>query len=491
MTKNDAKIFKKIQLRKIINKILMVLLMVGTDTLCFIISFLAAQQVRYEFGTAGRNMFPDYFPLEHYFKLWWLIVPLYFLFLAEGLYFKRRTYIMELKQILKALLQYAVVILALVTVFHMSHMVSRAVMLLTVFFCCLLIPMGRYFIKQTMYKLGIWKKKVLILGAAKTGALAARALTQDFFLGYDVAGFLDDDPEKQGTSVEEIPVLGRIRDLTNIIDKTTTIDLIIAIPSLSRKRLLEIVKNCENTADSIRIIPDMFGLATLGADMESLDDFMMISLNINLKKPWNTAIKRTFDIFLSLLTLLFGIPLILLISLAIRHESPGPAIFVQKRLGQNGTNGRFPCFKFRSMYINSNVKFQEYLQKDPEAKKEWEEFAKIKGEDPRVTKVGRWLRKTSLDELPQVFNVIRGEMSFIGPRPYLPKELEKMEGSEQTILVARPGITGLWQVSGRNDLSFQDRLRLDMHYVRNWSVWMDLIILYKTVSVVLNRKGAY
>jgi len=143
------------------------------------------------------------------------------------------------------------------------------------------------------------------------------------------------------------------------------------------------------------------------------------------------------------------------------------------------------------MYKDGDAKLQDYLDQHPEAKKEWEEFKKLKGFDPRVTKIGKFLRKTSLDELPQLINVIKGEMSLVGPRPYLPREREDMEDYFSTITVAKPGITGLWQVSGRNELTFKERLILDAWYVQNWSLWLDIVILFKTVKVLIKGEGAY
>ena len=143
------------------------------------------------------------------------------------------------------------------------------------------------------------------------------------------------------------------------------------------------------------------------------------------------------------------------------------------------------------MYLNSDEILQEFLEKNPEAKKEWDKYKKLKSYDPRVTKIGKFLRATSLDELPQIFNVLKGDMSLVGLRPYLPREISDMGEYKDIILLTRPGITGLWQISGRNELTFQDRLKLDTWYVLNWSLWLDIVILFKTIKVVLNREGAY
>lgn len=484
--------FTGAQTYSIIRKSVMVIVLILSDTASFIVSFLLAHHLRIHVIPHNFTDVPVYsFPLAHYYPFWWLIIPLYILFLMEGLYFRRRLFLMELKHILKSLIFYTAVVLALISLMHLSTVISRIVIVLSVLITLLLLPLIRYFTKIIAFDLGLWKKNVLILGAAKTGALICQSLKKNKFLGYQVTGFLDDDEKKTGTSVLEIKVLGKIENIREILKDTTTLDVIIAMPSLTRERLLEIVEICEHYVESIKIIPDLFGIATIGAEIDSISDFLMINININLKKPWNIFMKRVLDIVLSLIVLIVGAPVLILIAAAIRLDSPGPALFLQKRLGQSSGKGRFPCFKFRSMYLNSNERLQEYLASHPEAQQEWEQFAKLKSEDPRVTRVGRWLRKTSLDELPQVLNVLRGEMSLVGPRPYLPREIEKMDNMEKTILVAKPGITGLWQVSGRNELSFKTRCTMDIYYVRNWSLWMDLVILTKTAYIVFSRKGAY
>jgi Undecaprenyl-phosphate galactose phosphotransferase WbaP len=473
-------------------KILMVVVLFVVDSAAFLISFMAAHHIRTHIVPHNfSNAPPSTFPLSYYLSFWWLITPLFILFFMEGLYFKRRPFMLELKHMMKALLLCLGVILALISLMHLSNDVSRTVIVLSVAISLVIMPAMRYITKVLLFELGLWKKRVLVLGAAKTGLLISRNLRKNRFLGYQVTGFLDDDDAKVGATIEGIEVLGRIKNIQEILKNTTTLDVIIAMPSLSRERLLEIVEECEHHVESIKIIPDLFGIATIGAEIDSISDFLMININISLKKPWNIFLKRMLDLVLSTIVMVMGAPLFLLIAIAIKLDSPGPVFFLQKRLGQSGGKGRFPCVKFRTMYTNGDEKLRDYLADNAEAREEWEKFFKLKSYDPRVTGVGKWLRKTSLDELPQVINVLRGEMSLVGPRPYLPREIEMMQKTEKTILVSKPGITGLWQVSGRNELSFKQRLTMDVYYVRNWSLWMDLVIIARTAWTVLTRKGAY
>ena len=486
------KTLEGISVGNMVRKVFMVIVLLCSDSMAYLLSFLLAHHVRIHIIPHNFESVPFYtFSLPHYMPLWWLAVPLFVIAFMEGLYFKRRPFLIELKHILKSLILFLGFILALVTLMRLTDTVSRSVLVLSIAMAIFLLPLMRYVTKTIMFDLGIWKKRVLILGAAKTGTLVSRSLRKNKYLGYQVTGFLDDDDAKVGTTIEGLQVLGRIKNLQEFLKSTTTLDVIIAMPSLSREELLDIVEICENYVESIKIVPDLFGITTIGAEIDSISEFLMININISLKKPWNIFLKRVLDLVLSFITVVAGFPFLLLISVAIKLDSAGPVFFLQKRLGQNGTKSRFPCVKFRSMHTDGEEKLREYLEKNPGAKEEWEKFAKLKSYDPRVTRVGSILRKTSLDEVPQVINVIRGDMSMVGPRPYLPREMKMMQNMEKTILVAKPGITGLWQVSGRNELSFRQRLQMDIYYVRNWSLWMDLVIIAKTVWIVLSRKGAY
>lgn len=182
------------------------------------------------------------------------------------------------------------------------------------------------------------------------------------------------------------------------------------------------------------------------------------------------------------------LPFVGLLVCLISWESKGPAIFKQERIGKNSK--LYTCYKLRSMYLNAEELLKDYLLQKPHLQREWHQYAKLKETDPRVTKVGRIIRKCSLDELPQVLNVFKGEMSFVGPRPYLPREKSELTGYEE-ILSVRPGITGYWQVNGRNDVEFSERLRMDQWYVQNWSLFLDFKILLKTFVVVVKRQGAF
>jgi undecaprenyl-phosphate galactose phosphotransferase len=227
----------------------------------------------------------------------------------------------------------------------------------------------------------------------------------------------------------------------------------------------------------------------MGVEIENMGDILSLSMARNLVKPWNILFKYLFELITILILTVILLPVLLIIALAIKIDTPGPVLYIQKRLGEK--NKKFRFFKFRSMYIDGDRRLEKHLKKNPMVQKEWDKYQKIKENDPRVTRVGKIIRQFSLDELPQLINFFKRDMNLVGPRPYLPREIKKISKSYQIISRVKPGITGLWQVRGRNLLSFRERLLLDEYYIRNWSLWLDIVILSKTIKVLATREGAY
>ncbi len=206
-------------------------------------------------------------------------------------------------------------------------------------------------------------------------------------------------------------------------------------------------------------------------------------------RPDQIFLKRLLDIIICICMLVLALPLMLVLGLLIKIDSPGPVLFTDYRLGRFGAG--FSCYKLRTMYLENIDMLQKHWQSNPECKEEWKRYGKLKRNDPRVTRCGKWLRKSSLDELPQLFNVLKGEMSLVGPRPYLIAEQAAMGQFADIILSVYPGVTGLWQVSGRNELEFAERLQIDFKYVHQRSCWLDTWILLRTIIAIISRKGAY
>jgi len=351
------------------------------------------------------------------------------------------------------------------------------------------LPLARSGAKHLLLRAGWWERRALILGAGATGRQVLKGTRDHPLLGYRPVGFLDDDPGKHGGEIDGVPILGPLADAARCVRALGVRDVIVAMPRVARADLLRIVAHFEGTVESIHLVPDVVGLTTAGVETQDLDGTLLLRMRWNLARPGSRLLKRTFDVAAATLVGIVLLPLVLLAAVAVRFDTGGPAFFAQERLGRLGR--RFRCFKLRTMYPDATRRLEAYLRQSATARMEWERYAKLKSGDPRVTPVGAVLRRVSADEWPQLINVLRGEMSLVGPRPYLPAERPRMGAFAQTILKAQPGMTGLWQVSGRNELSFEQRLHLDEYYVRNWSLWTDIVVLAKTVSSVLRGWGAY
>jgi undecaprenyl-phosphate galactose phosphotransferase len=462
------------------------------DTITFILSFSLAILIR---EGVLRYFFIQLTPLESYLfyvaNLWWMPLPYIFFIGYESLYTKRFSFWDETKNLIKACTLAVLVIFALFTVSKMGELVSRLVLITLWAISLVLFPSMRFYGKRILYHIGLWKERVLILGAGETGYLVQKGLERETNLGYVVIGFLDDDPAKTGTMAADKKVFGKIRHFTKFVNELKIQTIIIAIPSMPFEAYRQLISTVQKYVKHTLLIPGVKGVSLTDSTLSYLfnEELFLIDIKNNLKNPINRLIKRCFDIVLSIFLMPVLLPVILVLAVMIKLDSKGPAFFRQERLGKGGK--MFKVMKFRSMYMDNARILQEYLAKNPEVAEEWEKYKKIRGEDPRVTVVGRFLRKTSMDELPQAFNVIKGEMSFIGPRPFLLNEMEYLSDCYDEITMVNPGITGLWQVSGRSDIAFADRIKLDLWYIKNWSIWLDIIILVKTVSVVLKGKGAY
>jgi Undecaprenyl-phosphate galactose phosphotransferase WbaP len=464
------------------------------DISAFYCSLLLAFSARTLLDIAYPRFIPLQFPLSYFLHIWWLPA-IYIAFITyERLYIRKLPFWDETRELLKATSASTVAILSLITLGKMYD-ISRMTIIFLWCFGLIVFPLFRLLGKRILYAIGLWKDKVIIIGAGTAGVETAKGLNADKHLGYDVIGFLDDD-EEIGKQVRVngaiYKIFGKVRHFKKFIRHLDVSTVIIAIPSLSVERLSELTNNVQKHTKSVLLVPDIKGIALTNTELYHLfvQQLFLLKINNNLKSPYNRFIKRTFDLVLPLLFLPVLLLLVGTLGLLIKLDSPGPVFYRHTRIGRNGRP--FSIYKFRSMYRDSRARLTRILETDPSARQEWSVSFKLKN-DPRITRMGRILRKTSLDELPQIFNVLQGEMSLVGPRPVLQEELTqyyKKEFADYYHLV-RPGITGLWQVNGRNDLDYDVRVRLDAWYVLNWSAWLDIVILLKTFRVVLNKEGAY
>ncbi len=426
--------------------------------------------------------------------IWWFPLVMLFCLVYENLYAKRLPFWTEVELILKAAtlaVFFSVVVLYLTKA---TGEVSRTLIIIVWCFEVFLLPLFRYYGKLLLIKMNIWKRPVIIVGNGEMSHLIARALEREKTIGYEIIGALEGEKKETNNragSKMYFPFLGTIDEAEKVVAFTGVKDIIIAMSGLPSRHLVELANRLQPVVGNILLVPDLFGLSLSGIEAEYFFEEQTLLLHIKnrLKSLFNRCLKRVFDLLLGSMLLVLSIPVLLVVALAIRLDSRGPVFFKQPRLGQGGST--FICFKFRTMYLNADNILREHLLSNLEARQEWEKYNKLLGYDPRVTRIGKIMRKFSLDELPQILNVLRGEMSLVGPRPYLPREKEQMGDWLHDIVVAKPGLTGLWQVSGRNQISFEGRLKLDSWYMKNWSLWLDLVLLLKTIRVVVKREGAH
>jgi len=331
---------------------------------------------------------------------------------------------------------------------------------------------------------GVGVDRVIIVGAGEAGRTVMRAIVARPELGYQVIGFVDDDPQKGQTDIGRFKALGPTSNLARLIEEEAVDEVIITLPWMYHRKIMSIVRECERRQVSARIVPDLFQMSLSQVDVDDLGGVPLVGVREVGFERGALLIKRGIDVVGAVVGLVLGAPLLALIGVAIRLDSPGPIVFRQTRVGTAGKT--FEMYKFRSMREGAEAELEQ-LRELNEADGP---IFKIR-DDPRLTRVGRFLRRTSLDELPQFWNVLRGEMSLVGPRPPLPAEVTRYMEWHKKRLEVRPGMTALWQVSGRSTLSFDEGVLLDIYYIENWSLWLDFKILLRTIPQVLFGDGAY
>ncbi len=348
----------------------------------------------------------------------------------------------------------------------------------------ILLPTARALSKYVLIRLNKWGVPVVVYGCNGTVKELCAALRNERTIGYNPVGIFHSNPELWGDRIWGIPVLGGLEQNTPEVPVALLIG-----EGMSRKQLEKLLDGPLSLYRRVIFIPSLpDSLPILGVRSCGLAGRPAFEINRELTDPVAQIIKRLFDLALVLGTLPFWAPLIGLIALFVWLGDRKAPFFLHRRIGHNGKPIR--VIKFRTMVPDAQKILEAYLEQHPEARKEWEENFKLRN-DPRITKIGRWLRKYSLDELPQLWNVIRGELSLVGPRPIIEDEIRKYGDKFKLYLRVKPGITGIWQVSGRNDTSYEYRVTLDAFYVRNWSIWLDLVILIRTIRVVIKGDGAY
>lgn len=459
------------------------------------LAFLLAYMVRVNLIPLVIKEAPLNIPPEFVYHVWWVITIWLFCLAREGLFTKRLPFWSEAKGIVQATMVAFLFTMAIVALAKLSYEVSRTTLVIAFTAGLLILPLGRYIGKKILSKIGLWNEPVLIMGAGQTGIMIAQSFQNDPYIGYKVIGFLDDDTTKKrkGVSIDgqRYQILGRFADAPQMIVRMGVREVILAAPGMPGMELVKLSNHLKPYTHSFMVVPDLIGMSVVGGDLDYLSNDQIVAYRTknNLADPFNIVLKSLFDLIVGMIVFLVTAPFLLLLGILTKLDSPGPAIYSGERLGRYGKVYR--CYKFRTMYTNNEKILDEYLEGNPDAIIEWERYAKLKGDDPRVTRIGRFLRQTSLDELPQIFNVLLGDMSLVGARPYLHSEKDRLGENADTILMTKPGMTGLWQVSGRNEIDFEGRVALETRYIRNWSLWLDISLLIRTIGVVLRRRGAY
>ncbi len=335
-------------------------------------------------------------------------------------------------------------------------------------------------------------RRILIVGFGRIGEHLGRELVEQPSY-YDLRGFLDDDPRKAGAGFGTRRVVGTVQKLADIVRAEQIDEVIIAMPSASRGRVLDLFAECARLRVRCKVVPDLYDLVLDRLSVDQVGGLPLLGMRGSAIVGFNWALKRAFDVTGAALLLLLLSPLCAFIALTLRASSRGPALYRQTRIGLGGRP--FTLLKFRSMHPSSDTRpHEEFAARWIQGTTGTGHATKRRGvhkmvADPRVTRLGRVLRRTSLDEIPQLWNVLRGEMSLVGPRPAIPYEVERYNEWHRQRLEVLPGLTGLWQVTGRSGLSFEEMIRLDIQYIETWSLEQDLKILLRTPSAVLLGKA--
>lgn len=465
----------------------MVFLQAGLDFLLINAAFAIAYFVRYELrfpvtvAEANYVRYTEYIPIAIPLAIGLLII-----YRIEGIYHyvRGRSWLEELYGLVTATFT-GIVIVVFIFFFFRPQFYSRLIYLYAGILIVILLTFERVVIRMGLERLrkrGIGVDRALIIGGGEIGRAIMRNVLAQPNLGYQIAGFVDDDATKN--TIGTYRLLGSTDDLPQILREHTVDEVLITLPWHARAKIMRMIEISEAAGARVKIVPDLFQLSLSQIAVDAVGGIPLIGVKESSISGGALALKRVMDVLIAIiLFVILLIPMAVIAGL-IKFTSPGPAIFEQARVGRGGK--LFTALKFRTMRLGADEE-QEQLGHLNEAVGP---LFKIRN-DPRRTTIGKWLRRTSMDELPQLWNVLRGEMSLVGPRPPLPNEVARYEEWHKRRLEVAPGVTGLWQVSGRSELTFDEMVMLDLYYIENWSPWLDLWILIKTIPALVTARGAY
>lgn len=434
-----------------------------------------------------HTLSPVYYQLTSYFELLPFLVMMLGAFWIQGLYPGVLLHpAEEMRRITVSITTVFLVMACSAFLWRNGNVYSRSVFLVTWAAGSPMVLLARYFVRRYFKRFDWWGVPAVILGSGTAAQRVARTL-RDGRWGVKVVGMLSDEAIPSWAP-DLPPVLGPISAAPALAKGRLSQYAIVAMPHKSTQEMRYLIQDCCHGFRHVLLVPDMPGICSLGIATREIGGEVGFEMPQRLFQRGPAIAKRTLDFVCSLAGLLVLSPLFLLLIIAVRLSSKGPIFYGQVRYGRDGKI--FKALKFRSMVPNADRILADYLSTHPEHLFEWQKDHKLKN-DPRVTPIGRWIRRLSLDELPQLFNVLAGQMSLVGPRPIVEAEIEKYGRRFGLYSRVRPGITGLWQVSGRNNTTYDQRISLDEYYVHNWSVWFDAYLLLRTVKTVIRAEGAY
>jgi exopolysaccharide biosynthesis polyprenyl glycosylphosphotransferase len=460
------------------------------DFVMVLLAFRLAHILRYDvriiapLDEANYAGFEGFLPYALLFAVWMVMTGP-----VAGLYGERRgrSWFEEVSGIINGATNAAVIVMAISFLLRPLAF-SRLMILMAAVLVVVILAAERAayrILRHWLRSRGVGVERVLMLGAGEAGRAVLSALIARPDLGYTPIGFLDDNPERGLSDMGRVKGLGDLNRLDSLLAEKAADLVVITLPWTARQKIVDLMTICDRYDVPARVVPDLFQLNLSQVSVENLEGIPLLGFRdgARLDRP-RQLIKRAIDLLLIILSLPIAIPLVLLCAIAIKLDSPGPILFPHRRVGKDGRE--FNMYKFRSMYIGADELRNKMIREtgvDPKRPK-WEN-------DPRITRVGKWIRRTSLDELPQLLNIIRGEMSIVGPRPPTPDEVAYYEVWHRQRLNTLPGLTSLWQVSGRSKVPFEEQCLLDIYYIENWSIGLDIQIMLRTVPNVLLGDGAY
>jgi exopolysaccharide biosynthesis polyprenyl glycosylphosphotransferase len=470
-------------------EISLIVALVAVDIGAILVGFWLAYTLRFAAGIGWLYMH-EVAPSGLYGSLVLLVAPLWLgVFWLSGLYDFKKLFagMQEYARVFNACLL-GMMLIIVGSFFYPTLVIARGWVVLSWLLVTVFVLLGRFSLRRVVQRLrakGSFQTKILVVGANEEAQAIAAQLRGNPAVGIQIIGFADDHRPQGSQPLAGTPVLGSVSAVGSLIQEHGIQEIVVATTAVPREQLLGLFQDF-GVAEGVvlRMSSGLYEIMTTGIEVHDLGNVPLLSVNRLRLTRAEIFMKRMMDLSVSAVAMVLLWPVLLLVAAVIKLDSPGPPLYRRRVVGVGGKP--FDALKFRSMHMDADQR----LARDPDLHRRFEENCKLK-DDPRVTRVGRFLRTTSLDELPQLVNVFRGQMSLVGPRMISPQELARYGKWGINLSTVKPGITGLWQVSGRSDLTYDQRVALDMRYIRNYSIWLDLHLLYRTIPIVLKRDGAY